>query len=482
MSHFGCRCAADSPPSSTIHSLASSTREGQAYQSMGFLPGDFRRPFCASKEDMVCSLEALTTPPPPPPPRLTPSSSFAPSVAWVITGNLRTFFSPLVHDSLLHNGILALGGSPRLFFSAASDDEIKPGMTTHDVAAASSRSGTLGTARGRPCTSRYRNLSHFLSDNPAWAALTASVSESTGARPPPEDTLANPRCDLAEIGWSMHPRDYAQLWRWHEAFAAVRREENERARRFSHVARLRFDVAIAAPLPADLLASPSTAYASWPCWYKPRARLLPLPDHLFVVPRAHASAAFDIFERLRSCQSGTFEASLRLRSRVAKNASSTLRDGPPLCCGYGPTGLLVRALQLRAEHEPPSLGSHGTATRARTARGSHAGSGPDSHLDSHEVGGGGGAARAWPPLRFALLEWPIFVVGKPPAQYCRTRHQSTVIGYFGRRGSKPPDGAAAQLECSRVLRACEHWADDDPERIVSSASRMRSPLVASRTT
>ena len=278
-------------------------------------------------------------------------------VAWIVTGNLRTFFAPLVHESLLRNAILAVGGDPRLFFSAAADDEAKSGMVAHDLASPSRDLRGAGRSH-HACTTRYDNLSHFLARHPEWARLTAHVSEATEARPPRE-ALDNPRCSLDAVGWSMHPRDFAQLWRWRDALHAVERDERSGGgsgsdsgsgsgggRRFDFVARLRFDLAVAAPLPADLLDDARAAHLSWPCWYKPRARLLPLPDHFFVVPRAFASDALDLLGRYLACEGTAFEDSLRLLhvrqgandNGNASSASPTLRDGPPLCCGYGPTG------------------------------------------------------------------------------------------------------------------------------------------------
>ena len=49
-------------------------------------------------------------------------SSTTPRVAFCITGALRSFFAPIVHQSLLHNIIHAAGGQPRVFFEASAAD------------------------------------------------------------------------------------------------------------------------------------------------------------------------------------------------------------------------------------------------------------------------------------------------------------------------------------------------------------------------
>ena len=64
-----------------------------------------------------------------------------------------------------------------------------------------------------------------------------------------------------------------------------------------------------------------------------------------------------------------------------------------------------------------------------------------------------------------LLELPLLIIGKPARQYCKTAHQSTVVGYFGRRGSQPPDAEAAYRDCEAVLHACDE-ADVRP-RVVA---------------
>ena len=217
---FGCRCLEEPPGagSSPAHKPSPNTHEGKFYEQMG-LQDVYVRPFCVAKEHLVCNFTEtrdhasetrhsdhgwyLRGDPPPP------------RVAWIITGNLRTFFAPLVHGSLLRNGIRAAGGLPSVFFSAAADDESKPGMLSHNAAGPPTRPHRASTT----CTTRYSNLSHFLSRHPEWSAITAHVSSYSEARPP-RDVLENPRCTLKEIGWSMHARDYAQLYRWREAVSA----------------------------------------------------------------------------------------------------------------------------------------------------------------------------------------------------------------------------------------------------------------------
>ena len=483
---FGCRCLEDGAATGTIsaHTPSPKEHEGKFYATLGLQDASVR-PFCVAKELLVCNFTSTALVPSetrhhhdawylrgdPPPPR----------VAWIITGNLRTFFAPLVHESLLRNGIRAAGGVPSVFFSAAADDESKPGMLSHNAAAPSNKPHRASST----CTTRYSNLSHFLSLHPEWSAITADVSSYAEARPP-RDELENPLCTLKEIGWSMHTRDLAQLYRWREAYLAALRYERATLPaelRFAFFARLRFDIAIASPLPSDLLHSHHTAHLSWPCWFKPRARLLPMPDHFFVVPRSHAAAAFDIFGRYRRCRGDSFERSLRLGNPASlESSNATLKDGPPLCCGIGPTGLLVRSLQLSSVSRSRSIGSTVGAPlapplgslQARTAH-AHppaAGLGDSGALRSlrdvnvpsnaREDTSGGSSA-----LRVVLLESPIFVIGKPPQQYCKSHAQSSVAGYFGRRGSQPPDAARGYSDCEAVLGAC-HQREGESAVVVSA--------------
>lgn len=306
-SRFSCDCT-DPSDTAPTHFLAADSHEGQVFANMG-LQNVYRRPFCSNKELLRCRL--LSSPSPPP-----PHVQHAKSVAWCITGNLRTFFAPLVHESMYRHAILALGGEPRAFFSAAAEDESKTGMLSHHATSSSAR---------HSCTTRYANLTAFLSAHPEWAAITAHVSEESTATPLTRAAGVNPACNLSEIGWSMHSRDFAQLWRWHEAYAAVVHYEKTvmRTKRFDFVARLRFDAAFGAPLPSDLLLGEPTAYVSWPCFWKPHARYLPLPDHFFLVPRAHAQSAFSLTRRYRRCVGESFEQSLRLdRSKRASISDS----------------------------------------------------------------------------------------------------------------------------------------------------------------
>ena len=203
------------------------------------LAGMWFKPFCASRrvENIVrlnCNVTNNSTPPPPPPPSPPPPSSppvagraaaAGTMVAWAITGGVRSFYSPLVHNSLLHNAILATGGSPRVFFSAALADDPKTGRAVGD---GKSLSGLLATARGEAgdrtsCIFRYANLSAFLADHDEWATITAHVDESS-ERVPAETPRFSPACklpaDLAEDSFahrkhSSDPRFLAQMHRWH---------------------------------------------------------------------------------------------------------------------------------------------------------------------------------------------------------------------------------------------------------------------------
>lgn len=178
-------------------------------------------------------------------------------------------------------------------------------------------------------------------------------------------------------------------------------------------------------------------------------RLLTRVSQFFLVPRNHAPAVFDLLRRYRECVGTDFEDALRLDTSVP------LREGPPLCCGYGPTGLLVRALQIRAARVTRTVSTTAVATAdpaTATATTENEARDDEERFSDGRLPGQVAARR----LRLVLLEWPLFIVGKPPAQYCRPNHPSTIIGYFGRRGTAPPEPGAAAVECEAVLRACEN--------------------------
>ena len=127
MSRFSCDCT-DPSDAAPTHFLATDSHEGQVFANMG-LQNVHRRPFCSNKELLRCRVLPTTIAAPPPP----PEQQHSMSVAWCITGNLRTFFAPLVHESMYRHAIRALGGAPRAFFSAAAEDESKTGMLAHQV-------------------------------------------------------------------------------------------------------------------------------------------------------------------------------------------------------------------------------------------------------------------------------------------------------------------------------------------------------------
>ena len=90
---------------------------------------------------------------------------------------------------------------------------------------------------------------------------------------------------------------------------------------------------------------------------------------------------------------------------------------------------------------------------------------PSDAAPTHFLGHGGGGAGSL--LRLVLLETPLLIIGKPPRQYCKPSHPSTVVGYFGRRGSLPPDNAAAFKDCEAVLRACDESEETRPHIVAA---------------
>ena len=114
------------------------------------------QPFCATKEGLRCSVivNASSEAPSPPPAALPQSTNV--KIAWCITGNLRSFFAPLVHESIYRNASMALGGRPSAFFSAATEDEVKHNM----VALHGGVSATPSTPSS--CATRFANLTAFL--------------------------------------------------------------------------------------------------------------------------------------------------------------------------------------------------------------------------------------------------------------------------------------------------------------------------------
>ena len=175
---------------------------------------------------------------------------------------------------------------------------------------------------------------------PVHGKRSAMSTPSTSCKLPPE--VASAFSKSAFI---------SQMSRWARAFAAVRRFEiSARAgRKFDYVGRLRFDTAIAAPLAPPLLLRQDRHYLAFPVSAKIRQRMYPLPDHFWFGPRAHAAVAFDILRRYQDC------VSVEDAAGVAGESSSSKE----LCCGGGPTGLLVRAL-LNAEQRAMATAGHDT--------------------------------------------------------------------------------------------------------------------------
>lgn len=172
--------------------------------------------------------------------------------------------------------------------------------------------------------------------------------------------------------------------------AAVRVHEASAGRRFHYIARLRFDLTMGAPLPSTLLRQ-DRAFLAFPPAARAFQRTVPLPDHMWITPREHAESVLDVMSRYARCRGadgGAGSASPASNMSAAKvskaavaescrqtqlcqydggvgahegahsiNGASASASGaepsrplPPLCCGRGPTGVVVRALQ-RAERE-----------------------------------------------------------------------------------------------------------------------------------
>lgn len=156
-----------------------------------------------------------------------------------------------------------------------------------------------------------------------------------------------------------------------------------------------------------------------------------LPDHFWFTPRAFADDVFDILKRYAQCgrdetrptaakgnssienscqhmrlcrlssgRAAPSTAPSTARSAAGSSISSAHQDKdadarlPPLCCGGGPTGLVVRAL-LRIAHS----------------------------TDTSQV------------LSVVLLEAPMFIVGRlwTAAKMCTNSLATTQLGYFRTR-------------------------------------------------
>ena len=122
-------------------------------------------------------------------------------VAWVLTGAIRSFFSPVVHQSIYQNAIRAVGGEPRVFFIASLADDPKQGReavavgNTHSQHQHSCAQPDLEHCSPAGCAAAYANLSSFVAAHPStWGAVTAHIEEETAARQ--AHAVENPSCPL----------------------------------------------------------------------------------------------------------------------------------------------------------------------------------------------------------------------------------------------------------------------------------------------
>ena len=225
-------------------------------------------------------------------------ASSAPQVAWVLSGGLRSFFAPIVHESIYQNAIRAVGSEPRLFMIASLADDAKSDREAVSVGTSSATQRMAGSnctlqssaqhCSQPGCVAAYANLSGFLSAQPQWGAITAHVEEEPTSRPTSGEAATlvshNPSCHLPEeLDNAFRPPHYlAQMARWHAAIVAVRRYERQARRQFDFVAKLRFDVAVPSPLSPRLLRS-DRAFLGFPPAVKIFRRMVP------VRPRARAA-------------------------------------------------------------------------------------------------------------------------------------------------------------------------------------------------
>ena len=423
MLRVDCRCAQPEPHAPPVEPLARTFGrdfDGRTASSSPRTPEEglpkLLQRFCVGR--FGCSTTMAAAPPSHPVARSVSSVGTGTSVAWCLTGNVRSFFSPLVHGSILEKGFRALGGvsgGSRVFFAVGLEDERKP-QEHGFVLSVSERAGAA--ARPWSCTRLYRNLSHFLQLHPEWRRVTASVRELTARHPP--SARPNPRCHLTNVEQArpLHLRDLSQMARWAKAMGDVESFERSAARRFDFVARLRPDVAFGAPLdPTVLLARATTAHMAWPVRALLRQRLLPTQDHFWIVPRTYAPGPMGILDAYARCEGDSFERLLGLNKSTGPFRS--------LCCGGGPTGVAVHAMQ-RAAH---IVGGWSTRAQSTTVAGSD-------------------APPPLAPLTVVNLELPLFIVGKPHREYCARGESGKVVttygGYF-----------ASASECMAVMRACD---------------------------
>lgn len=242
------------------------------------------------------------------------------TIAWGILGQMRSFFDPVVHDSIMYDIILATHANPTLFFSVEHADHVK--------------------VRGEECPHPPTALRDFLAARPLWAGLTAEVADSVQR----DDPLVadNPACQVrgariggnSTYGFSMLSARL-QMSDWVMLMKMVDRHETKVHQRFTYVGRLRPDISMGAPHPFPSLER-HTAYmvGNLPNGF------LPAPDYLFVVPRRRADSGFNLLLEYRRCKGSSYDEGLELLPSQGQ---------PPLLFGAGgPTGQLVRGLQ-RAE-------------------------------------------------------------------------------------------------------------------------------------
>ena len=417
----------------------------------GCLAGLQLRPFCAPKRSSKCN---VTIEPADAQPQVVEPAN-APHIAWCITGGVRSFFSETTHGSIYRNAIRAIGGRPRVFF-----DGLLP--TTNDFKSGEDLPANSPPFAVPPPSERFDNLSSFLAAHPEWARITADVRESREAVPPL--ARANPRCALPRklaYALGMWPASNAQMARWHAVMNAVRRYEAREGLRFASVAKLRFDVAVAAPLPGPsllrsvLAEDGGRALVAWPVTARVRVRMLPLPDHFWIMPRANAPFVFDLMRRYHSC------------SPHEANEAATRSTRAPAERGGGMGGAMGGASRPRGVLPPTitmnDLGANETITEAMRESCAQVGlcGGPclccggfaTGLLVRAMVNAMGGAERV------ALLEWPIFVIGR------RREHSLCRAGYrqdgnhFTRSGRVQGTSVrgyfASSINCSTLLSASE---------------------------
>ena len=123
------------------------------------------RRFCAWPPNLKCRSTATSDGLKHAPSMMTESrEGIEPSVAWCLTGRVRSFYVPLVHESIMRNAIRAVSGNAKVFMMATSANDI----WRSEHVSASGDSDAL-------CDRKYRNLSHFVSLHSDWASITQRI-------------------------------------------------------------------------------------------------------------------------------------------------------------------------------------------------------------------------------------------------------------------------------------------------------------------